>query len=263
LIDPRAIVDPSARLGAEVVVGPWSVIGADVELGDGCRIEAHAMVKGPARLGRNNHVHQFASIGEEPASARGDGAALEVGDDNLFREGVTVYRGVSGAQGSTRIGSRCLFKAYAHVGQGCLLGDAVVLGNHVVLEGQVLVGAQASVGAGAVVLEGGRVGTCAQIAPKSLVRQDVPAYVEVTGNPARALGLSEAGLQRGGVPPAAVEALRRAYRQVFGEGRLIAEAEHGGDAAALAAALAAFRASVEGSRWGIVAPLHGDGADGG
>jgi len=263
LIDPRAIVDPSARLGTDVVVGPWSIIGADVELGDGCRIEPHAIVKGPTRLGRNNHVYQFASIGEDAPAPDGGGepTRLEAGDDNVFREGVTVHRGTAQHAGVTRIGSGCLFMAYVHIGHDCRVGDEVVLASNAVIDSHAQVGDHADFGSAAVVAPYRCVGAFTQVAARSLVLEDVPAYLAVAGNPARAVGLNLEGLRRCGTPAEAVEALRRAYQCVYREGRSLDEAR-----ASLAAgasqepALARFLQSLVGSRWGIV--RHGGADDG-
>ncbi len=226
LIDARASIDPSARLGADVEVGPWSVIGADVEIGDGCRIGPHAIIKGPTRMGAGNRVFQFASIGEDtPALAyAGEPTSLEIGDNNVFREGVTVHRGMVQGRGKTVIGSRGLFMAYVHIGHDCVVGDHVVMANNASVAGHCTVGDFANFGGYAGVPQFRLIGAHTHIAAMSLVLKDVPNYVTVTGNPACAVGINAEGLRRRGFGGKAINALREAFRVVFRSGLTVDEA---------------------------------------
>ena len=139
MIHPTAIVDPAARLAADVEVGPYSVIGPDVEIDAGCVIGPHVVIKGPTRLGQRNRIFQFASVGEECQDKKyaGEPTRLEVGDDNVIRESVTIHRGTMQDRGVTTIGSRNLFMAYSHVGHDCLIGDDCILANQATLAGHV------------------------------------------------------------------------------------------------------------------------------
>jgi len=148
LIDARAIIHPTARLGANVSVGPWTIIGAGVELGDDCQVASHVVLKGPTRIGRRNRIFQFASIGEDTPdlSYRGEPTVLEIGDDNVFREGVNIHRGTMKDQGRTVIGSHGLFMPYVHVAHDCVIGDHVILANYAAVSGHVRVGDHANFG---------------------------------------------------------------------------------------------------------------------
>jgi UDP-N-acetylglucosamine acyltransferase len=257
LIDPRAIIDPSVAIGRDVSIGPWTWIGPDVEIGDGCRIASHVVLKGPTRLGRDNRIFQFATIGEDtPALAyRGEPTRLEVGDRNTFREGVTVHRGTVQARGKTVIGDDNLFMAYVHVGHDCIVGNHVIMANNASVSGHVTVGDHANFGGYSGVPQYRSVGAYSHIAGMSLVLKDIPAYVTVAGNPAGVVGLNLEGMRRRNLPRDTVEALRKAYGIVYRQGLVVkdalAELE---PLSALHAEVAAFAADVASSRWGIVRP---------
>jgi UDP-N-acetylglucosamine acyltransferase len=270
LIDPRAIIDPSARLGRGVSVGPWTMIGADVELGDDCQIASHVVIKGPTRFGQRNRVFQFASIGEDTSdrSYRGERTELIIGNDNVFREGVNIHRGTVKDQGRTLIGSHGLFMPYVHIAHDCVIGDHVVLANYAAVSGHVSVGDYANFGGYAGVAQFRAVGAHAHVAAMSLIIKDVPAYVTAGGNPASAIGLNVEGLRRRGCAPEAIAALRDAFRMVYRSGLTVAEALTQLESLAdEQAEVAAFLESIRRARWGIVRPRrggadHGDHGDG-
>jgi len=139
-IDPRAIIDPSARLADNVSVGPWSIIGPDVEIGEGTVIGPHVIVKGPTRIGRNNRIFQFSSIGEDTPDLKykGEATRLVIGDNNVIREGVTLHRGTVQDRSETTIGNHNLIMAYAHVGHDCVIGNHCILVNNTALAGHVV-----------------------------------------------------------------------------------------------------------------------------
>ena len=141
MIDPLAKIDPGARLGRNVRVGPWSYIDADVEIGDDCVIHSHVVIKGPTRIGRDNQVFQFATLGEATPDLkyRDEPTELVIGDHNRIREGVTIHRGTVQDKGETRIGNHNLIMAYVHIGHDCVIGDHVILVNNASLAGHVLV----------------------------------------------------------------------------------------------------------------------------
>src|SRR5690606_23553487 len=132
VIHPTAIVDPSARLAADVRVGPWTMIGPDVEIGEGTVVESHVVIKGPTRIGRNNRIFQFSTIGEETPDLKykGEATRLVIGDRNVIREGVTLHRGTVQDRSETTIGSDNLLMAYVHVGHDSVIGNHCILVNN-------------------------------------------------------------------------------------------------------------------------------------
>ena len=142
MIHPQAIVEPGAKLADDVEVGPWSYIGADVEIGAGCRIGPHAVIKGPTKMGKNNRVFQFSSIGEDCQDKKyqGEPTELLIGDDNVFREGCTIHRGTVQDNSITIIGSDNLFMANAHVAHDCVVGSHNIIANNAALAGHVHLG---------------------------------------------------------------------------------------------------------------------------
>jgi|TARA_B100000315_G_C14507345_1_gene555274 UDP-N-acetylglucosamine acyltransferase len=262
MIDARAIVDPSAKLGENVSIGPWTIIGPDVEIGDGTSIASHVVVKGPTRIGCDNCVYQFSSIGEDtPAIAYGgEATTLEIGDNNIFREGVTVHRGMVQDRGETVIGSNGLFMAYVHIGHDCIVGDHVIMANNASVSGHVKVGDHANFGGYAGVAQFRDVGAYTHIAAFSLVIKDVPAFVTAVGNPAAAVGMNIEGLKRRGYGKDTIAALRSAYRTVYRSGLTAKEAFSAlEEAAGEHAEVAVFAQSIEESTHGIVRPRRGQG----
>ncbi len=254
-IDARAIVDPGAKLGRNVSVGPWSIIGPDVEIGDDCWIGPHVILKGPTVLGRGNRIYQFSSVGEDtPAFAyQGEPTRLVMGDHNVVREGVTIHRGTVQDQGETVIGSHCLLMAYVHVGHDCRLGDHVVMANNAGLAGHVEVGDYANFGGYAAVPQYRQIGPYTHIGGMSLVLKDVPAYMTVSGNPASAIGLNLEGMKRRGYDRTRIDALKRAHKTVYREGRTTKDALAAlAQAAADDEAVARFAESVRASKNGII-----------
>ena len=226
MIDPRAIIDPSAEIGADVEIGPWSMIGPDVTIGDGCRIGPLAIIKGPTTLGKRNQVFQFATVGEDtPALAyKGEPTTLIMGDDNIVREKVTIHRGMLQDRGATVIGSNNLFMADVHIGHDCVVGDHVIMANNASLAGHVSVGDHANFGGFAGVLQFRMVGAFTHIAAYSYVRKDIPPYVTAAGNPACAVGLNVEGMRRRAVEKTVSAALDHAYKTVYRAGLTAKEA---------------------------------------
>lgn len=255
MIDPRAIVDPSAVIGANVAIGPWSIVGANVEIGDGCNIASHVIVKGPTRIGRNNRIYQFSTIGEDTPAVvyAGEPTTLSIGDDNIIREGVTIHRGTVQGQGRTVVGSHNLLMAYVHIGHDCTLGDHVIMANNASVSGHVVVGDHANFGGYAGIPQYRRIGAHSHIGGMSLVLKDVPAFVTVSGNPAGAVGLNIEGMRRRGIADDVVAALRECYRIVYGAGLTVNEALARIEPLALRhPEVRLFTESVVQSRWGII-----------
>jgi UDP-N-acetylglucosamine acyltransferase len=264
VIDPRAIIDPSARLGSNVAVGPWTIIGAGVEIGDDCVIASHVVLKGPMRMGRRNRVFQFASIGEDTSdrSYRGEPTTLEIGDDNVFREGVNIHRGTVKDQGRTVIGSHCLLMPYVHVAHDCVIGDHAIFANYAAVSGHVHVGDYANFGGYAGVAQFRKVGAYTHLAAMSLVIKDVPDFVTVAGNPASVAGLNTEGMRRRGYSDEVIKHVRTAYRAVYRSGLTAEQAcVELAPLAAQVPEVGAFVAGVRESKFGIVRPRGRRGAD--
>jgi len=216
-IHPTAVVAPGAILGAGVEIGPHAVVEADVEIGEGSRIAAHAVIKRYTRMGARNRVHEQAVIGGDPQDFKFKAdtvSGIEIGDDNVFREAVTVHRG-SRAGAQTRVGSGCFFMALAHVAHDCIVGDQVVMANAATLGGEVVVQDRAFLSGLVGVHQFCRVGRVAMIGGLAKVVQDVLPFCITDGNPARARGLNLVGLRRAGFKAAEIAALKDAYRMLY------------------------------------------------
>ena len=217
MIHPQAIVDPSATLAPDVVVGPWTFIGPDVEIGAGTRIESHVVIKGPTKIGSDNHIFQFASVGEDCQDKKyiGEPTELVIGDRNVIREGVTIHRGTIQDQSLTSIGHDNLLMAYVHVAHDCVVGDHVILANNAALAGHVHVGDHSILGGFTAVNQFCRIGAHVMCGAGTVVLQDVPAYTLATGNPASPHGINSEGLRRRGFSPEAIRALKNAYKTIY------------------------------------------------
>jgi UDP-N-acetylglucosamine acyltransferase len=216
-VHPTAIVDPRATLADGVKVGPYCQIGAGVVVGEGSELSAHAVVLGPTRLGRSNRVHPFAVIGGAPQDRTyaGELTCLEIGDDNVFREHVTVQRGTNKGGGLTRIGSRCLLMVGVHVAHDVQIADDVTLTNLTTLGGHVIVEAGVVCGGQVAVAQFVRLGRSCFVAGGARVERDVPPFTIAAGDRARVRALNRVGLSRAGVPQASRQALKRAFRMLF------------------------------------------------
>ncbi len=216
-IHPSAAVAADARLGAGVRIGPYAVIEEDVVLGDGCQVAAHAVVKRHARLGARNRIAEHAVIGGDPQDVKFKPDTLsftEIGDDNTFREGVTIHRG-SRPDAATRIGNGCVLMAYAHVAHDCVVGNHVVMANTAGIAGEVVVFDKAFISAAVTVHQFCRIGRNAMVGLSAKVVQDALPFCITDGNPGRARGLNLVGLKRNGFPREEIAALKEAYRMLY------------------------------------------------
>jgi len=214
-IDARAIVSPRARLGKDVRVEAFAVIGDEVELGDACVVHSHAMVQGPSRFGRENIFHPFCSAGGDPQDLtyHGERAELIAGDANIFHEYSTVNRGTKKGGGVTRLGSHNLIMAYAHIAHDCIIGDHTIFVNWATLAGHVIVEDYATVGAFCPVHQFCRIGRHAYIAAMTVITQDVPPFAKVVApRETRCYGINSVGLERQGYSKERIQAIERAYR---------------------------------------------------
>lgn len=217
MIDPRAIVSPKAELAPDVTVGAYSVIGDDVVIGPGTVIGPHVVINGPTRIGANNRIFQFASIGDAPQDKKykGEPTRLEIGDRNVFREFCTVNRGTTHDKGVTRIGNDGLFMAYTHVAHDCQVGNNVILANCATLGGHVHLGDWVIMGGLTAVHQFCKIGAHAFIAGGAIVTRDVPPYVMAAGHPAEPHSVNTEGLRRRGFTPEQIRNIRNAYRILY------------------------------------------------
>lgn len=218
-IHPMAVVDPAARLGCDVVVGPFCTVGPDVTLGDGVELISHVAISGHTSIGGGTRVFPFASLGGQPQDLKfkGETTRLEVGERCLVREGVTMNTGTEGGGALTKVGNDCTFLAYSHVAHDCIVGNGVIFSNNVMLAGHCNVGDYVIIGGGAGVHQFVRIGHHAFVAAMSGVGNDVIPYgMAVTDNrQAHLSGLNIIGLRRRGFTTEQVHELRRAYRLLF------------------------------------------------
>ena len=226
MIDPRAIVSPTARIASGVEVGPYTVIGDQVEIGEGTWVGPHAVINGPTSIGRDCKIYQFASIGDAPQDKKykGEPTRLEVGDRNVFREFCTINRGTASGHGVTRIGDDNLFMAYAHVAHDCVVGDKCVMANYSVLAGHVEIGDWVILAGYAGVHQFCKVGAHAFLGNNAAVTRDVPPYLLVSGSPAEPKGINSEGLKRRDFTPEQIANIKGAYRVLYRSGLKLAEA---------------------------------------
>lgn len=243
-IHPTAIVDARARLGENVTIGAYTIIGADVEIGDGTWIGPHVVINGPTRIGCDNRIFQFASLGEMPQDKKygGEATRLEIGDRNTIREFCTFNRGTVQDAGVTRIGNDNWIMAYVHLAHDCQVGNHTIFANNAQLAGHVHVGDWAILGGFTAVHQFVRIGAHSMTGMGTFLLQDLPPYVMASGNPAAPHGINSEGLRRRGFAPETIAAIKRAYKTVYRSGLKLDEA------------LAALTAEVQGGN-AALAPL--------
>jgi UDP-N-acetylglucosamine acyltransferase len=224
-IHPTAIIDPDARIGLGVEIGPYCVVYAGVEIGDGCWLQNHVTIDGPTRIGRGNRFYAYASIGQRSQDLKysGEPTHLEIGDDNCFREFVTVNRGTEPG-GRTLIGDGGNFLSYSHVAHDCVVGSGVIFSNNGTLAGHVEVGDHAILGGLTAVHQFCRIGRHAITGGCSKIVQDVPPFMIADGNAAEVRGINAVGLGRHGFPEASIRALKEAYKIIYRRNLNLAEA---------------------------------------
>lgn len=216
MIHPSAIIDPSARVDESCSIGAYAIVGADVVIGSGTRIGPHVVINGPTVIGKDNHIFQFASIGEDPQDLKFDGhdSRLEIGDNNRIREFVTINRGTSGGGGLTSIGNDNLLMAYVHIAHDCEVGDNTVFANSASLAGHVQVGDYAILGGFSLVHQFSRVGAHSFSGMGSVINKDVPPYLLVSGHYAEAKGVNKQGLRRRGFDDKEIAALQKTFVKI-------------------------------------------------
>ena len=215
-IHPTAIVDAKVEIGAGTIIGPYCIIGAEVVLGPNCWLQHHVTLAGPMRAGAGNKFYAYCSIGQQTQDLKyqGEPTYLEIGDDNTFREFVTVNRSTT-SEGKTRVGNGGNFLAYSHIGHDCTVGNGVVFSNNGTLAGHVQIGDSAVMGGLTAVHQFCRIGRFAITGGCSKIVQDVPPFMIADGNPAEIRGVNLVGLERKGFPAEDVKLIKEAFRIIY------------------------------------------------
>ncbi|MDR3477795.1 MAG: acyl-ACP--UDP-N-acetylglucosamine O-acyltransferase [Gammaproteobacteria bacterium] len=226
MIDKTAIIHPTARIAPNVTIGPWTLIGPDVEIGEGTWIGPHVVIQGPSKIGRDNKIFQYSSIGEIPQDKKfkGEQTFLEIGDRNVIREFCTFNRGTANDKSVTRIGDDNLFMAYVHIAHDCIVGNHTIFANNASLAGHVVVEDYAILGGFAGVFQFCRVGMNSFASMGAMIDKDVPPFVKVSGYYAKPFGLNTIGMKRRGFETETMMNLRRAYKTIYRKGFTVRQA---------------------------------------
>jgi len=226
MIHPTAIVDPKAEIAGGVEIGPYAIIERDVVIEEGTKIAPHVVIREGTRIGKRCQISQFASVGEAPQALfyKGEKTYLEIGDQNIFRECVTLHRGTVQGGGKTIIGNGNFFMAYSHVAHDSKIGNHVVMANGAALGGHILIEDYAIIGGLVAIHQFCRIGTHAFIAGVSGVLMDIPPYTLAAGAPSKLFGLNIVGIKRHQFSKETVRALKKAYRIIFRSGLALQKA---------------------------------------
>ena len=217
MIHQTAIVDPKAKLQNNVKIGPYSVIGANVEIDENTEVQSHVSILGNTKIGKNNKIYPFASIGNDPQDLKfkGEETKLEIGNNNKIREYVTINPGTNGGGGLTKVGNNCLFMVSAHIAHDCTVGDNVILANSVPLGGHAYIEDNVIIGGNSAVQQFTRVGRSAMIGGMCGVVRDIIPYGIAHGNRSTLQGLNLIGLRRKNIPNQDIKILSEAYKEIF------------------------------------------------
>ena len=228
MIHSTAIVDPSAVIADDVDIGPYSIIGADVEISAGCKIESHVVIKGPTKIGKNNKIYQFSSVGEDPQDKKfaDEHAVLEIGDNNLIRENVTINRGTAQGGGITKIGNDNWIMAYVHIAHDCIVGNENILANNASLAGHVIIDDFVILGGFTLISQFNTLGSYSFSAMGSVISRNVPPYVLVSGHMAKPIGINVEGLRRRQFSDVQIKNVRKAYKLIYRSGLGIEAAQN-------------------------------------
>jgi len=217
MIHKLAIIDPKAKISTNVKVGPYSIIGPNVEIGEGSEIQSHVSIIGNTKIGINNKIFSFASIGNDPQDLKfnGEETKLEIGNNNKIREYVTINPGTKGGGGLTKVGNNCLFMVSSHIAHDCLVGNNVILANNVPLGGHAEIEDNVIIGGNSAVQQFTRVGRSAMIGGMCGVVRDIIPYGIAHGNRSVLQGLNLIGLRRKNIPNKEIMILSDAYKVIF------------------------------------------------
>jgi UDP-N-acetylglucosamine acyltransferase len=226
MIHPTAIVHPGAKLGPDVSVGPYSIIGGEVELGANTDVGPHVVIDGRTRIGRDNRIFPFCSIGAAPQDKKyaGEPTAVEIGDRNTIREFCTINCGTAQDAAVTRLGNDNWIMAYVHLAHDCQVGNNTIFANNAQLAGHVRVGDYAILGGFTVVHQFVSIGAHSITAMGTILLQDLPPYVTAAGNTAKPHGINSEGMKRRGFAPEALAAIKSAYKTLYKSGLTLDQA---------------------------------------
>ena len=225
-IHSTAIISDTAQIAESVTVGPYAVIGDNVVIGAGTTVGSHVVINGPSTIGADNHIYQFASIGDDPQDKKyaGEPTQLIIGDRNTIREYCTVSRGTTQDKGITRMGDDNWIMAYVHIAHDCVIGDKCIMANNTTLAGHVHVGDWVIFGGFSGAHQFCKIGSHAFLGMYSGINRDVPAYTMVSGQPGVPKGINSEGLKRRGFDTDQIRNIKNAYRIVYRQGKKLAEA---------------------------------------
>jgi UDP-N-acetylglucosamine acyltransferase len=226
MIHPTAIISDSAVIASDVTIGPYSVIGDSVEIGSGTRIDSHVVINGPTTIGADNHIYQFASIGDDPQDKKyaGEPTSLVIGDRNTIREFCTVSRGTAQDTGTTRLGDDNWIMAYVHIAHDCVVGSHTILANNTTLAGHVHLGDWVICGGFSGAHQFCKIGAHAFLGMYAGISRDVPAYTMASGQPASLRGINSEGLKRRDFSTDQIRNIKHAYRLTFRQGKKLTDA---------------------------------------
>ena len=217
MIHPSSIIDPNAKISNDVVIGPYCVIGPGVELGSNTKLHSHINIKGTTKIGKNNEIFPFVSIGTPPQDLKfkGEDNSIIIGDNNKLREYVNITPGTSQGGTITKLGNNNLLMVYCHVAHDCNLGDNIVLANNVQVGGHVTIENNAIVGGSCAIHQFSRIGSLAMIGGMTGVLSDVIPYGLSLGNRNNLVGLNLIGLRRAKISNEDIKILQKFYDIVF------------------------------------------------
>lgn len=223
---PTSIIHDSAVIHESVEIGPFCYVGEDVQIGEGSILLSHVVLKGPTKIGTNNKFYQFSVIGEATPDKKfkGEKTTLEIGDNNIFREGVTIHRGTVQDKSTTVIGNNNLLMAYSHVAHDCILGDSNVFANHAGIAGHVIVGNFVTIGALTTIHQFCRIGDYSFVGMNTSITMDIPAYIKVAADPARVIGLNTVGMSRNNISDDSITIIKKAYKLIYKKGYKLEDA---------------------------------------
>jgi len=227
LIHNSAIIHPDAVIADDVSIGPFTVVGSGITIESGCDIGSHVTIKGPTRIGKNNRIFQFCSIGDDPQDKKYQGekdSELIIGDGNTIREYVSINRGTGDGGGKTVIGDYNWIMAYVHIAHDCRVGNETVFANNVTLAGHVVIDDYVILGGFTGVHQFCHIGKHCFSAISSVIVKDIPPFVLVSGNTAKPNGLNREGLKRHGYSSIQIDILKKAYRIIYRDGLVLSEA---------------------------------------
>ena len=212
---PTAVIHPQAQVACSVTVGPYSIVGEGVELGEDTEVMSHVVLEGPTKIGQRNRIFPYAAVGFpcQDLKYKGEPTRLEIGDDNVLREFVTIHRGTVEGGGVTRIGSHNFLMAYVHIAHDCNLGNHIIMANGASLAGHVEIGDHATVGAFCGIHQYCRIGAYCFLGSYSVVNKDVLPYSKTTAErPLGMYGANRLGLERRGLSKQDLDELDKAFR---------------------------------------------------